>query len=572
MKNTLLLFLSLLGCSSTDESTEQQSSTQSTQKNIPQQVSGNTNTPAPFGNIPHPPDGKPLPPSDGRPVGATGTGVFTKEAPSKSKDAQSTALCPNCDIFIVTLCSLRKDHVSAYGEISNLTPSIDKIAKEGAVFTKTYAASSFTLAGLTALLTGRFASTTGVTGWDKGLTQDIPTLPEILGFYGYKTAGFTTNSASGFRPDYGLDRGFQHMHIYDSPPGTPDGRHFQGSKILGAPAIPLKNWLLKQPNDKPIFAMLHSRSAHFPFVIDTSAKAYDQTGLTEMLFESGQPIEGADELSLPGMAGGGQHSGVVPIAGQDPLQTLVNSVGEPAVKMWKNHYADAVNRMDMDIAVVLDALKSSKRWDNAVVLIVADHGESLNDHGELLHGDGYFDGVTNVPMVLRVPNLPPQKIDQLTSHVDILPTLLEIVGAMPPTGIDGTSMIPLLKGGQDDIRAVAFSEGGVAAHSIDNLPGAVFAPPWKLLRQMRGCGDNSMNAGLRYEDNRVPICLYHEDDVEQKNNVALENKEVVQELLTLWKEFRKTRSKNTGEQLQLTPDFVEELRRNGYNFQSGAPK
>ena len=82
----------------------------------------------------------------------------------------------------------KRIYVSAYGEISNLTPSIDKIAKEGAVFTKTYAASGFTLAGLTALLTGRFASTTGVTGWDKGLTQDIPTLPEILGFYGYKTA------------------------------------------------------------------------------------------------------------------------------------------------------------------------------------------------------------------------------------------------------------------------------------------------------------------------------------------------------------------------------------------------
>ena len=99
----------------------------------------------------------------------------------------------------------------------------------------------------------------------------------------------------------------------------------------------------------------------------------------------------------------------------------------------ENHYADAVNRMDMDIAVVLDALKSSKRWDNAVVLIVADHGESLNDHGELLHGDGYSDGVTNVPMVLRVPIHP---ADQLTSHVDILPTLLEIV-TMPPTGIMG---------------------------------------------------------------------------------------------------------------------------------------
>ena len=64
-------------------------------------------------------------------------GVSRKKLLQKPRDAQSSALCPDCDIFIVTLCSLRKDHVSAYGEISNLTPSIDKIAKEGAVFTKT---------------------------------------------------------------------------------------------------------------------------------------------------------------------------------------------------------------------------------------------------------------------------------------------------------------------------------------------------------------------------------------------------------------------------------------------------
>ena len=553
-----MFFSILLSCSS-----DVPQKSQSTSSSQPVQIQ---NTP-----IQQNPTNQPLPPSDGRPVGSIGTGIFTKEAPVKSKDLQNAALCPNCDIFIVTLCSLRQDHVSAYGVQTALTPSIDKIAKEGAIFTKTYAASSFTLAGLTALLTGRFASTTGVTGWDKGLTKDVPTLPEILGYYGYTTAGFTTNSASGFRPDYGLDRGFQHMQIYDSPPGTPDGRHFQGSKILGAPAIPLQNWLLKQSKEKPIFAMLHSRSAHFPFVIDTSAMAYDQTGLTKMLFDSGKPIEGSDELSLPGMAGGGQHKGVVPIVGQDPLQTLVNKVGEPAIKMWKNHYADAVNRMDMDIAVVVDALKSSGRWDNAIVLIVADHGESLNEHGELLHGDGYFDGVTKVPMILKVPNLKAQKIDQLTSHVDILPTILEIVGAMPPTGIDGTSMLPLLQGSKEEIRAVAFSEGGVAAHSIENLPGAVYAPPWKLLKQMRGCGDDPRNFGNRIEDNRVPICLYHDDDVTQSTNVAADNREVVQELLALWNGFRKTRSTSTAEQLQLSPDFVEELRRNGYDFQGGAP-
>ena len=199
-------------------------------------------------------------------------------------------LCVQIGYFHCHTCSLRKDHVSAYGEISNLTPSIDKIAKEGAVFTKTYAASSFTLAGLTALLTGRFASTTGVTGWDKGLTQDIPTLPEILGFYGYKTAGFTTNSASGFRPDYGLDRGFQHMHIYDSPPVTPDGRHFKGSKNTWCLIIPLKTGCSNNLMTNR-YLPCSTQKCSFSFVIDTSAKAYDQTGLTEMLLSLDNPLK-----------------------------------------------------------------------------------------------------------------------------------------------------------------------------------------------------------------------------------------------------------------------------------------
>ena len=174
-------------------------------------------------------------------------------------------------------------------------------------------------------------------------------------------------------------------------------------------------------------------------------------------------------------------------------------------------------------------------------------------------------------MIIRVPGVKPQKIDQLTSHVDILPTLLEIVGAMPPTGIDGTSMLPLLQGSKEEIRAVAFSEGGVAKHSSSNLPGAVIAPPWKLLRQMRGCNDNN-NFGNRVEDNRTPICLYHEDDVNQSKNVAHENRDVVNDLLTLWKEFRNSRSSSDAQQLKLTPDFVEELRKNGYNFQTGNPQ
>ena len=68
-----------------------------------------------------------------------------------------------------------------------------------------------------------------MTGWDKGLTVDVPTLAEVMGIYGYQTAAFTTDAPSGFRPDYGLDRGFQHMEITPPPRNSPDGR-FRGVK------------------------------------------------------------------------------------------------------------------------------------------------------------------------------------------------------------------------------------------------------------------------------------------------------------------------------------------------------
>ena len=106
----------------------------------------------------------------------------------------------------------------------SLTPHLSRIADGGFHFDTAYAASNFTLASLTSILTGRFGSSTGVVGWDKGLVSDVPTLPEILSLYGYKTAGFTINAASGFRPEYGLDRGFQRLEIIEAPSDNPDGR------------------------------------------------------------------------------------------------------------------------------------------------------------------------------------------------------------------------------------------------------------------------------------------------------------------------------------------------------------
>jgi arylsulfatase A-like enzyme len=499
-----------------------------------------------------------------------GAGVFTQDMPEVSSSA-GEGLCVDCDVLLLTVCSLRRDHVGAYGALDIRTPHLDRVAAEGMRFDTAYSASNFTLASLTAVLTGRFGSSTGVTGWDKGLTTDVPTLPEVLGHYGYQTGGFTTDAPSGFRPDYGLDRGFQRMEITPPPAGTPDGRGVGiGKAQPGQVVAPAARWLSNQSKDKPVFMMVHSRTAHFPFVVDKTGFDEDETGVTKLLFEAGKvdTLAREDNQAMPGMAGGTEQEGIVKINGPDPLQVRVNALGEPAVAMWKLRYLEAVQRMDHDMGALWTALEARDRLDKTVIVVVADHGESLNDYGELLHGDAFHDGVIHVPLMIRVPGLRGgQSTDALVSQVDILPTILDLVGAVDPSGIDGQSMVPLLTQAQAQIRSALLSEGGVALQEGPEMPGAVIAPPWVMLRQRRGCGPGSIRLG-----GELPLCLFNTvDDPPQVKNIAVANRETVELLLERWNGFREARA-NSGQQLDLSPAFVEELQRTGYDFRTGAPE
>jgi arylsulfatase A-like enzyme len=474
----------------------------------------------------------------------------------------------------VTVCSLRRDHVSAYGEHPGLTPTLDSLAARGARFDNAYAASNFTLAGLTAILTARFGSNTGVTGWDRGLTAEVDTLPEVLGYYGYRTAAFTTDAPSGFRPDYGLDRGFQRMEIYPSPRSTPDGRMRGGEPgPEGETAWPVRDWLAEQTDETPVFVAFHTRTAHFPFVLEPP-DGEDATGMARALWEAGmtEVTRRQPGQNMPGMAGGTSQQGVVEIQGKDPMQALVDELGEPAVTVWRQAYAEAVRRMDADIGVLLEALEARGRMDRTILVVVADHGESLNDHGELLHGDAYFDSVINVPLVMVVPGVstPDQQIDALVSQVDLMPTLLELVGAVVPADVDGRSLTPLLTGEATEIRGTALAEGGVARQLSEYIPGAVIAPPWILLRQHRGCG-GSPTADPPRRPGEPATCLFHaEDDPQQERSLARKHPEVVAELMARWTGYREQRSRD-ARHLELDPDFVEELQRTGYDFRQDTP-
>ena len=564
---TILLALSFIGCdqtpsqgNSTNTETTNTIKKNTAEKNTIKKEVSKTSMPSNVSNVQNI-SNQPLPP-----LNPVGSGIFKQEAPKEQSQTENKAICNNCNVILITFCSLRKDHVSLYGSEYQITPELEKLGRKGQYFSQAYSASNFTLAGLTSILTGKFGSATGVTGWDKGLVKDIPTLPEILGFYGYETAGFTIDSASGFRPDYGLNKGFQHFQIDRAPAKTPDGRDIFGEYVKGAAILPAMNWLqnrIQSGKNSPFFLMFHSRTAHFPFVIENTTEENDPTGLRRMLFEAGKPTGQTQQKAMPGMAGGQINQGVSP-GTRDPLQILVDQKGEVVVEVWKETYREAVERMDGDLFPLLEIMDRHQLWNNTIVVVVADHGESLNDHRELLHGDSFYQGVINVPMVVYIPDLEANKQqDALVSHVDILPTILESVGAMEPAGIDGRSMLGLMQSKTEKIRDIALSEGGVAQHNQDNLSAAIISPPWTLLRQRSGCGES------RWPPGTTPVCLYNiETDPEQKNSLAFQKSNIVSDLTNKWNLYKNSHQSNQGVPLHLSKEFIQELQNNGYNFES----
>ena len=504
-----------------------------------------------------------------RPTVRGGAGTWESDAPSDRQENEGDAICADCDVVVVTMCSVRRDHVDVYQDRA-LTPNLSRIADGGYHFDTAYAASNFTLASLTAILTGRFGSSTGVVGWDKGLVSNVPTMPEILSVYGYKTAGFTINAASGFRPEYGLDRGFQRLEIVEAPSDNPDGRMPSGPTGSALSAQPMVKWIESQPKTERIFAMFHTRTAHFPFVVEPPSKEADPTGIGRLLW--GDDLMPDDYEQRPGVAGGTAVQGVGVSANPNDLRDALRRSGRAGLDEWRRYYAESMTRLDADLGAVMDVLERTGRLDKTILIVVADHGESLGEHQEFLHGDSYFDGVVRIPLLIRVPGMSGLKngIKPLVSHVDILPTVLELVGAVKPAGIDGQSLLPVLRNSETEIRKTALIEGGVSWTPRDAMRGAVISPPWALLRQPLMCSPGTV------EPPPAPgepfTCLFDmSTDPGQTKNMARARPEVVKNLQSVWDGFRQARAGDVVPvQLRHDPTFRDLLQKSGY-FNAVAP-
>ena len=302
------------------------------------------------------------------------------------------------NVLLVTIDTLRADHVGAYGADGEITPNIDALAHEGLRFDRTYAHVPLTLPSHTTLMTASYPPRNGVR--DNGtfrLGDRSPTLAAVLEAAGYRTGAFVGAFILDAR--FGLNRGFQ---VYDD-------------RMMGSSA------------DLEVV----QRTAE-----QVLAPAYDWITSTPAP-STPAPSTPAPSTQHPWFAWVHLYDPHEPYAPPEPYRTRYAS--EP--------YDGEIAYTDAALGLFIGRLRAAHALDRTLVVITSDHGESLGEHGERTHGLFAYDATLRVPLVMWAPDhIRSGAFDHTMRLVDVAPTVLDLLGLPALAGVDGRSVRPFVSG------------------------------------------------------------------------------------------------------------------------------
>ncbi len=283
------------------------------------------------------------------------------------------------NVILVSVDTLRADYLSCYGSEKASTPGFDRIAREGLLFENAASAAPTTLPAHASLLTG----TSPFEHWVHDnvgfrLRQDLPTLASTLKARGYRTGGFVGSFVLDRK--FGLARGFD---VYsDETPETDRGlRERRGEKVLEDAVA----WIGRE-DQAPFFAFLHFFDPHRPY---------------------------------------------------DPPPPFAPTEGN-----FDALYRGEVSYVDSLLQRLLAFLDARGLSESTVLVVTADHGESLGEHGEDTHGFFLYQSTLHVPLLIRAPGIRRgHRASALVRTIDIAPTLLELLGVEAPSSFEGVSFV-----------------------------------------------------------------------------------------------------------------------------------
>jgi len=322
------------------------------------------------------------------------------------------------NVLLVTIDTLRADHLGIYAYMRNTSPRIDALARQGAVFDRAYTYWPKTRGSMAIMLTGRRPSQNGYSKAHPLLLDFNPTLAAVLKEAGYVTAAVVDNpnvaAANGYAK--GFDTYRETWEEKSLATETDRARAITETAVA---------FLAKARPDRPFFLWLHYVNPHAPYA---PPPPYD-TAFLDAAARAGPRLR-----TVPGLHGGIPKQWAVP--GQDRLGYYVAQ------------YDGEIAAVDEQVGRVMDALRDSGAAGRTVVMLTSDHGESLGEHDYYFdHGEDVFEPSLAIPLIVLAPGLKPGiRVDAFASTVDVVPTLLDAVKVSYPPDLAGTSLLPIARG------------------------------------------------------------------------------------------------------------------------------
>ncbi len=363
------------------------------------------------------------------------------------------------NLVLICLDTVRADALAPWAKGEPLMPETSAWLRTATVFRDAHAAAPWTAPSVASLLTGLLPSNHGVRDLSDAarLVPAIPTLAEILTSAGVRSAAFT--GGGWVRASNGMLQGFQSV-----------GEHFS---FAAGTALVLRNHR-RMPHDATNFLFLHTYEAHDPYGAPPAQMAPTPPPTRHLspgelaAIDAESLRDGGRALSLRYLADPASRSDVFEsVPGRKRLALVMRWLdrgwrddpkGAEAVAQARKAYDAGLVRLDHALAAYLNGIDEAHVLEDAVIVVCADHGEGFGEHGGVHHGRRLYGELTHVPLAIRAPGLPRGAvIDGTCSLLDVMPTILELEGLLPPEGGDGLSLVPLVRGAADAAR-VAVSE------------------------------------------------------------------------------------------------------------------
>ncbi len=438
------------------------------------------------------------------------------------------------NLVIISLDTIRADVLDQYGRMARIpvpvAPNLDDLASESVVLTRCYTPSPRTTQAMASLFTGEYPTNHGAFGLFHTLSPDATTLAEVLAAAGYRTQAVVTNHF--LQSGRGFEQGFQ---VYDD-------YAYQSRQEYAEDVVSRADLQTLEPPDGPFFLWFHFLDPHWTYDPPPQALRQFDTSWAEP-FTLYADIDSAKVTR-----------------GEIIFE---NELDADTRRRVQRRYLAEISYMDGHVRRLIEMLRNRGYLENTILVVVADHGESMGEHDYYYaHGETLVEGTVRVPAIVNYPgHLEPGRLHDLASLVDFTPTLLSLMDVETDAHFDGVDLSDALRKKRGGTREVTFLESDYQLIHPENPDfhyegprgkwRAVVAGDFKLVRIPDPNGD-------RYS-------LYDVvRDPDETNDLIDEARDVVAQLTPMLEEWDAIVDAQVGAQVEISDEVRERLRSLGY--------